>query len=127
MLQEVEVAQTVSVFVLSSLNTVVTGFWHRIVYLGSIVAVKSSQQEQSLLYVVVCAAFVYVQRGDLCSVIVFVQATKPGPMPADPETIGSGGGGVVTGVGVAYPDGEQLVTVVRPGAIGLGVGQIIMH
>lgn len=55
-----------------------------------------------------------MHRHGLRVVMVFVQATKPGPPGAD------------SGVGsAAVEDGEQLVTVVVPGSIGAGVGQSI--
>jgi hypothetical protein len=53
MLQEVDVAQTVSVFVHFELNTVIGGFVHLAFTLGGRVVVVRSQQEQSLLDVVV--------------------------------------------------------------------------
>ena len=53
MLQDVEDAHTVSVSVAFSFNTVVRGFLHLTAKLGGNVDVVRSQQEQSLLYILV--------------------------------------------------------------------------
>ena len=50
MLQEVEKAHTVFVFVLSQSKTVVGGLMHLAATVGGNVLVVNSQQEQSLLY-----------------------------------------------------------------------------
>ena len=117
MLQDVDVAHTVSVFVRFEFNTVVGGFIHLAFTLGRRVVVVRSQQEQSLLYVVVWAALVIVQRHGSRVVMIFVQATKPSPT-------GSGVGSLEF---MVVEEVLQLVTVVVPGLIGAGVGQIIIH
>jgi hypothetical protein len=53
MLQEVDVLQTVSVFVAFRFRTVVGAFLHLAATLGGKVFVVRSQHEQSLLYVLV--------------------------------------------------------------------------
>ena len=93
---------------------------HLTAYLGGIVFVVMSQQEQSMLFVVVCAGLVKVQAAFSRVVTVVVQATSPAPPP------GPLGVGVIVGVELS-PDGEQLVTVVVPGEVGAGVGHSIMQ
>ena len=114
-LQELDVLHTVSVFVAFRLRTVVGGFLHLVATLGGNVFVVRSQHEQSLLYVLVWAGLVTVHCHGSVVVIVLVQATKPSGADA----------------GVASSDhvdeGLQLVTMVVPGSIGAGVGQIIMQ
>ncbi len=75
-----------------------------------------------------CAAFVYVHCGFSCFVIVLVQATRPGPpMPTEPVTELATGVEVTTGGAMVGSDAEHDVTVVKPGSMGAGVGQIIMQ
>ena len=77
MLQDVDDAHTVSVFVAFLSQTVVGGSLHVTAILGGNVVVMRSQQEQSLLHVMVWAGSVTVHRHGSEVVTVLVHATMP--------------------------------------------------
>ena len=117
MLQDVDFAHTVFVFVALQSVIVLIGCLHLTALLGGRVLVVKSQQAQSLLYVDVCFGFVTVHFHGKVVVMVFVQATIPCRLAIG----GSSAAGLRPGI-VPPSDGLQLVTVVVPAEVGAGVG-----